>query len=471
MSDLGDLTLVEAAAAVRDGELSPVELTEHHLARIEETEPVLHAYACVDADGARSQARAAEQAVQRGERLGPLHGVPVGVKDLIDTAGRRTTYGSPRFADHVPLHDATAVSRLRAAGAVLLGKHRTHELAWGGRTDSAFYGPTHNPYRHGHIPGGSSGGSAASVAAGSSLGSLGTDTAGSVRIPAALSGCVGYKPTRGLVSLHGVMPLAPSLDHLGALGRTVADAAALVAAVAGHDPADPRTLADQVPALSGEPADPSNRMRVGWLGGWFTAVLDDRVRTEYESVRARLEKTGVETVDVEVPDEPAMTEAVLTRILAEAGAIHRRTFESDPGGFGADIAELMRLPAPTPARLAHTEAVISRFSAVLHTALESCDVLVAPTEPTLAPEIGATTVEVGGKVLPVELVLTRLTSPFDATGLPAVSVPVALVDGLPVAVQVVGRRLDDATALGVARLVEQLVPRIPRPQVEGGGRQ
>lgn len=470
MSDLGDLTAVAAAVAVRSGALSPVELTEHHLARIEETEPRLHAYATVDEDGARAQARAAEQAVVRGERLGALHGVPVGVKDLIDTAGLRTTYGSPRFADHVPQRDATAVARLRQAGAVLLGKHRTHELAWGGRTDSAFYGPTHNPYRHGHIPGGSSGGSAASVAAGSCLGSLGTDTAGSVRIPAALSGCVGYKPTRGLVSLHGVMPLAPSLDHLGALARTVADAALLVAAVAGHDPADPRSLADEIPVLTGEPTDPSRGMRVGWLGGWFTGVLDDRVRTAYEAVRHRLEHAGVPTVDVEVPDEPEMTEAVLTRILAEAGAIHRRAFRDEPDGFGADIAELMRLPAPGPARLAHTEAVISRFSAVLHTALETCDVLVAPTEPTTAPEIGATTVRVGGREHPVELVLTRLTSPFDATGLPAVSVPVALVDGLPVAVQVVGRRLDDATALGVAGLVEQLVPRVPGPTTEGGRR-
>ncbi|WP_160330461.1 amidase, partial [Sphaerimonospora mesophila] len=244
-------TATAAAAAIASGELSPVELVEPMLARIEATEPRLNAYATVTADAARERAAALAGDVRRG----PLHGIPIGIKDLIDTAGVRTTYGSPRFTDHVPVRDAGAVSRLREAGAVILGKHATHELAWGGRTDSAFFGPTHNPYRHGHIPGGSSGGSAASVAAGSCLGAFGSDTAGSVRIPAALSGCVGFKPTRGLIPLDGVLPLAPSLDHLGVLARTVDDAALLMSGLVASVPG----------------AVPPRSPRVGWLGGWYDA--------------------------------------------------------------------------------------------------------------------------------------------------------------------------------------------------------
>jgi aspartyl-tRNA(Asn)/glutamyl-tRNA(Gln) amidotransferase subunit A len=457
MSDLADLTLTEAASAIREGQLSPLELTRHHLDRIEATEPDLHAYATVATEQALAQARRATEAVARGELLGPLHGVPLGIKDLFDTAGLRTTYGSPRFADHVPESDATAVHRLRRAGAIVLGKHTTHELAWGGRTDSAFFGPTHNPWRRGHIAGGSSGGSAASVVAGSCLGAIGSDTAGSVRIPAALSGCVGYKPTRGRVSLHGVMPLAPSLDHVGSLARSVADAAAIVDAVAGPDPADPRTLDERAPLGDTAP----ERLRIAVVGGWGDAVLDPGVRRSLAEATGRMQSTGLDVTPVELPVDlpgrPSMTEAVLTRILAEAGPHHRDAFEADPDGFGADIAELMARPPVTPREMAHAESVIAGFSADLLALLIDYDVLVTATVPVTAPELGATTVEVGGVTYPVELVLTRLTSPFNATGLPAVSVPMARVGGLPTGLQIVGRRLDDGSVLAAAAAVEQIL--------------
>ncbi|MEU8796461.1 amidase [Spirillospora sp. NPDC048819] len=446
------MSLSESAAAIAAGRLSPVDLTERMLAGIEATEPHLNAYATVMAGEARAQA--AELA--RGVRRGPLHGVPVGVKDLIDTAGVRTAYGSPRFADHVPERDAAAVRLLKDAGAVIIGKHTTHELAWGGRTDSPFFGPTHNPYRRGHVPGGSSGGSAASVVAGTCLGAVGSDTAGSVRIPAALSGCVGYKPTRGSIPLDGVLPLAPSLDHLGVLAGTVDDAALLMSAFAA--PATP----------PGDAAGPRGTPRVGWLGGWFDAVLAPEVRSALAATRARLEEHGVQVEDVVVPGEPRMPEAVLGRILAEAGAFHRRAFERDPGMFGPDLAELMRMAPRTAEQAGRDEAAISRMVAFVEHALGTYDVLAGATVPIVAPPIGAMTVAVAGREWPVEFVLTRLTSLFNAAGLPAVSVPVALAGGLPVGLQLAGAAGADDVVLDAARLAERLSPRLPRPDFNKG---
>jgi aspartyl-tRNA(Asn)/glutamyl-tRNA(Gln) amidotransferase subunit A len=444
-------TAVAAAAAIAAGELSPVELTEQLLRRIEATEPALNAYVTVTADAALAQARVLADELAAGTSRGPLHGVPVGIKDLVDTAGVRTTYGSPRFAGHVPDRDAEAVRRWREAGVVVLGKHATHELAWGGRTDSAFSGPTHNPYRHGHVPGGSSGGSAASVVVGSSLGGLGSDTAGSVRIPAALSGCVGFKPTRGRVPLSGVLPLAPSLDHLGVLARTVDDAALLLSGIA-----------ESVPRV------PDRPLRVGWLGGWFDAVLDPGVREVLARTRGLLEAAGVHVDDVAVPDEPLMPGAVLARILTEAGAFHRAAFEADPAGFGDDIAELMRLAPTTPERTAAHEAAIRRMGEAVLGALATHDVVVSATVPVPAPRIGEMTVTAGGRAWQVELVLTRLTCLFDATGQPAVSVPVGLADGLPVGLQIAAASSADDVALRAARLVEELVPPLPRPPDPAG---
>jgi aspartyl-tRNA(Asn)/glutamyl-tRNA(Gln) amidotransferase subunit A len=459
VGDLAELTLIEAADAIRDGVVSPVELTEHYLARIAETEPVVHAYTTVAVERARAEAQAAEAAVRAGEALGTLHGIPVGVKDLIDTAGLRTTYGSPAWEHHVPGRDATAVARLRGAGAIILGKHATHELAWGGRTDSAYYGPTHNPHRRDHIPGGSSGGSAASVAAGSSLGAIGTDTAGSVRIPAALSGCVGFKPSRGRVSLAGVKPLAPSLDHVGSLARTVADAAVIVAAIAGVDSRDPGTFELTAGDFPFDPAASPAEGRsysIAFLSGWPTALLDSGVRAALDRVRDHLSVAGATVGEVEIPGE-APAEAVLERILAEAGAAHRPAYEQRPDLFGHDLAELLELPAPDPRMLAVAQATTARATASLLEVLAAHDVLVLPTVAVTAPRIGAMHLDLADHVgIPVELVLTRLTSIFNAAGLPAVSVPVGLVEGLPVGLQVVGRPGGDAAALTVAAVIEQL---------------
>jgi aspartyl-tRNA(Asn)/glutamyl-tRNA(Gln) amidotransferase subunit A len=451
MTPVEAVTLAGAAAAVRRGEVSPVDLVERVLARAAETEPDVHAYLTLDAEGARAAAAAAEGRVAAGEELGPLHGVPIGVKDLIDTAGLRTTYGSPLFEQHVPSADAVVVARLRRAGAIVVGKHATHELAWGGRTDSAHFGPTHNPHRRDHIAGGSSGGSAASVVVGSALAAVGSDTAGSVRIPAALSGCVGFKPSRDRISLAGVMLLAPSLDHVGTLTRTVADAALLADVIAGPDRDDSRPL----PLGGLAVAVPEASTRVAVLGGWFAELLHPAVRGAVETAADTLRAQGMRVVTVDVPVEPLLTDAILTRILFEAGARHRAAFEREPQAFGPDLAALLSLPTPTPAELALAEQMIAASMASLLAVLDEYDVLLTATVPVPAPRLGERSVAFGTQIVEIEHVLTRLTSPFNAAGLPAVSVPAGEADGLPVGVQVVGRPYDDGRALGVAAAIEE----------------
>ncbi|HEY9525133.1 MAG TPA: amidase family protein, partial [Thermopolyspora sp.] len=241
-------------------------------------------------------------------------------------------------------------------------------------------------------------------------------------------------------------PLAPSLDHLGVLARTVSDAALLMTGLAAPAPAEPPTA-----------------LRVGWLGGWFDALLAPEVRDALAGTRSLLEDHGVRVEDLIVPDEPLLPQAVLARILGEAGAFHRPAFERDPAGFGPDIAELMRMPPLGAEQIERHEAAIRRLVAALHQALASYDVIACATVPVTAPAIGAMTLAVEGRYWPVELILTRLTSPFNAAGLPAVSIPVALAGGLPIGLQLAGAAMHDDTVLGAARLVERLVPPLPRP--------
>jgi aspartyl-tRNA(Asn)/glutamyl-tRNA(Gln) amidotransferase subunit A len=467
-TDLLRLDLVSAARAVASGEVDPVALTTAYLDRAAEVDQELNAYVTLTGDQALDDARRARQAVADGRPLGPLHGVPVGVKDLFDTAGTRTTYGSAMYRDHVPAADATVVARLRGAGAVVLGKHATHELAWGGTTTNEHFGTVHNPRDTARIPGGSSGGSAASVVSGTALASVGTDTAGSVRIPAALCGCVGFKPTRGRVSLAGAMPLARSLDHAGPITRTVADAATVLQVIAGADPRDLRTLDDPVPdhlrVVTAGREVPA--LRVGRLRGWYDALLDPPVRRAVEAVEAVLRAAGHVVVDVPVREADVVT-AVFTRLTAEAGALHGRSFSERPEAFGAGISAILSQPPPTPQQVAAAESVLSQQAQTLFEALTTCDVLLCATVPVVAPLIGAQRVAVGPGELPIEWALTRLTSVFDVTGLPALSLPV-LEDGwaplpvlpasaagaLPAGVQLVGRPRDDALVLALGQVVE-----------------
>lgn len=431
------LDLADAARGLRAGELTAVELGTAYLRRIEQTES-FNAWVTVDADGALAAAALADEELASGLDRGPLHGIPVGVKDLVDTAGLRTTYGSGRFRDHVPSADAVVVGRLRDSGAVILGKHATHEFAWGGRTDSPHFGPTRNPHDAERIPGGSSGGGAASVMLGSCLLAVGSDTAGSVRIPAALSGCVGLKPSRDWLSLDGVFPLAPSLDHLGLLARSVPDVATAWRCLSG---------------ATREPATPANELTVGVLTGAAAAHLDPSVTAAVASARRRLEQAGVPVREIEDPTVDERVTAVLTLIRGEAEQVHRSAYAADPGSYGPDLAALLALGAVSEAETAAARAVVDRAQAWLDDALTEVDLLLGATVPVTAPRIGALHHRRGDREIPIEFVLTRLTSLANATGVPALSVPGEPSGGLPVGVQLMARLGAERDLLSIGSLL------------------
>ena len=271
-------TIVELAPRLRRKEVSPVELTRACLDRIEKLNPALNAFITVTAESALAEARAAEIEISRGEWRGPLHGIPVALKDLIDTAGTRTTAASALYQNRVPAEDAEVVRRLRRAGAVILGKNNLHEFAYGGSSLVSFFGDVHNPWNAAHIAGGSSGGSAAAVAAGLCYAAIGTDTAGSIREPAALCGCVGIKPTYGRVSARGVIPLSWSLDHVGPLAATVGDAAVVLQAIAGYDPLDVCSVDVPVSDYISGLHEGAKTLRIGVPRAHFYDELDDEVR-------------------------------------------------------------------------------------------------------------------------------------------------------------------------------------------------
>lgn len=453
MDRLLELSLVDAARLLAQRELSPVELTEAYLERIEQTEPELNAYVTVAAAAARASAQAAADEIAAHGSRGVLHGIPIGVKDIIDTAGLRTTYGSALYADHVPETDAAVVADLNRAGAVLLGKQATQEFAWGGRTDSPAFGPTHNPYDAARIPGGSSGGAAASLVAHSCLGAIGTDTAGSVRIPAALSGCVGFKPTRGSISLDGVLPLAFTLDHVGVLARSVADATALLAALTPR----PDVGTEAVEHVDGA------SLRFGWLRGWPESSLAPDVHATLETARSTLRDAGATVVDIDLPEIPGLNACLQDVVLSQARAVHRRNFETRPDAFGSDVAGLLSRRPPSRDRLAECELTLSRAATDLLAALSRCDVLLGATEPVTAPRIGELDIDLGGTTLGIETVLTMLTAPANVLGNPALSLPAGMAAGLPVGLHLSGRRCDDTAVLAAGRFAESVLDTLPRP--------
>ena len=454
--ELCGLSVAEAGRLLASGELTSLELTEAYLQRIETLDKKINAYITVTAERALDDARRATQEMAAGKPRGALHGIPIGLKDLYETAGIRTTGGGKFHADYVPRADCTAARKLADAGAVLLGKLNTHEYAYGVTTNNPHYGATHNPWNLDHIPGGSSGGSGAAIAAGLATATLGTDTGGSIRMPASVCGVVGLKPTYGRVSKAGVIPLSYILDHAGPITRTVEDAALVLSVIAGYDPLDATTV--RVPPdnyLSGI-NEGVKGLRIGIPRSYFFDHLQSGVGEAIEQAIDTLAALGADIQEVEIPGVAEGTGAILGIVLAEAQAIHAQALRERPGDFGPDVAAI--LANETPDTAAIMGALRGRDALVAETrkVMETVDLLLTPTTPITAARIGEETVSYGGIEEPILSAMIRCTGPFNASGLPAISLPCGFTaDSLPVGLQLIGKDFDEATVLRAAHTYEQ----------------
>jgi aspartyl-tRNA(Asn)/glutamyl-tRNA(Gln) amidotransferase subunit A len=431
-------TILSASAQIAARAVTSVQLTAAALERIAERNPALNAFITVTADLALEQAREADREIAARGPRGPLHGIPISLKDLVDVAGVPTTAGSRVLRDNVAAADAPVVSRLREAGVVVLGKTNLHEFAFGTTSEDSAYGPVRNPHDLARSPGGSSGGSAAAVVDGQGYASIGTDTGGSIRIPAAACGCVGLKPTFGELSCEGVVPLSWSLDHVGPIARSVGDAWLLYDAMRGA----PRL----VPA--GLRGGAGRRPCVGLLGGYFTELLDPDVRTVFGEAIGRLARAGAQVIAREVPGASRTSSTYLRIQLPEATAYHAATLEREPESYTPPVRSRLEMGRDVTAVdyvNARRDAAVLR--ADVDAALAGCDLLVLPTLPIPAPLLGSATLDLGGQSVPVRSLMLRLTQLFDVTGHPAMTLPCGTVGpGLPVGLQLVGR-LDATPAL------------------------
>jgi aspartyl-tRNA(Asn)/glutamyl-tRNA(Gln) amidotransferase subunit A len=454
VSELHELGARELLDEFRAGRASPVEALDSVASRIESVDGIIGGFTELCLERARGEARAAEAAWAGGDPR-PLEGIPFGAKDLFDSEGVRTAYGSPMFAAHVPARDAEAVRRARAAGAILIGKTQTHEFAWGITSVNELMGSSHNPWALGRVSGGSSGGSAVALAAEEVPLALGSDTGGSIRVPSAFCGTVGLKPTYGRISCAGVWPLARSLDHPGPMARTPADAALLLSALAGVDPADPAT--EDVP-LGDVEADLSrgvSGLAIGISPDLELVELAPDVRSVVDDARRVLESGGACLVEVALPEAELVYPAFGVIQRAEALEAHRRAglFPARRPEYGADVRG--RLESATEVTLADFLAASAdrqRVRAAFARALQACDLLLTPVSAGSPLPLGAETVEHGGREVTFRELVMSYTTPQDLVGLPACSVRAGFdALGIPVGVQLTGPPWSEALVLRAAQ--------------------
>jgi aspartyl-tRNA(Asn)/glutamyl-tRNA(Gln) amidotransferase subunit A len=453
------LNFGEASQLLRTRKVSPVELTNACLRSIEWLNPKLNAFITVTADSALAEARQAETEIRRGDWKGPLHGIPIALKDLIDTAGVRTTAASELFKDRIPAEDAEVVRRLRAAGAVFLGKLNLHEFAYGGSSAISHFAPVHNPWNLDYCPGGSSGGSAAAVAAGLCYGAIGTDTGGSIRQPAAYCGIVGIKPTYGRVSTRGVIPLSWSLDHLGPMTRTVKDAALMLQAIAGYDAQDTTSVNVPVPDYSATITAATSSLRLGILRDYFFEGLHPEIEAAMEAALSVLKTLTRAQRDLApmATDKSysAVMDSYVTILRAESYSYHKDYVSKSPDLYQAPTLKRIQAGADiTASALAQARHQLEQVRHSIAKVFETVDLLITPT--TCVPPFTIADLADPNTLRDKELLMLRNTRPFNAFGLPTVSVPCGFTkNGLPIGLQITGPSGDEATVLRLAYAYEQ----------------
>jgi aspartyl-tRNA(Asn)/glutamyl-tRNA(Gln) amidotransferase subunit A len=449
------MSVAVLAARLREGKVTPTQAVQAYLDRIERLDPDLNAY--ITAMGEQALAEAAERERMPERRRGPLWGVPIAVKDVIDAAGVPTTAGSKVYERrNVPARDSAVVERLRNAGAVILGKLNTHEFAFGAMTTSPWPGAAHNPWDPARICGGSSGGSGCAGAADLAAGTLGTDTAGSIRIPAAVCGITGIRPTTGRVPNRGVVPVSWTFDTVGPLARSAEDCALLLEAIAGHDPADPTTVDAPVPPYARELDQGIDGLRAGVLVERFEIGIVPEIAA---AVRAAVDVLGAAGARLEEVRAPWLEKANVIQqlvMLPEAAAAHRSLMRTQLPDYGADVRARLLAGMLLPGTGYVTGQRARRWLAELtRPLLERFDVLVAPAFPVLPPRIGETEVEIAGAAIPYRLSFLAFQSPWSCLGLPVLSAPAGFVQGLPVSLAVAGSRLAEGVILRVAHALQQ----------------
>jgi len=458
--ELTFLSIQDASALVRAKKISPVELTQACLGRIERLNPQLNAFITVTAESALAEARQAEAEIQKHRWRGALHGIPVALKDLVDTAGVRTTAGSELFKDRIPAEDAEVVRRLKAAGAVFLGKLNMHEFAYGGSSAISYFGPVRNPWNLAHCPGGSSGGSAASVAAHLCYGAIGSDTGGSIREPAAYCGIVGFKPTYGRVSTAGAIPLSWSLDHLGPMTRTTVDAALMLQVLAGYDPRDTSSLDTKVPDYTAAMRSATSSLRIGIPRDFFFEGLDPDIQAAMEAALFVLKTLTGEQRDI----APLATNGTYGDVMdpyiailqAEAYAYHQDYVAKTPELYQKPTIERILAGSKiTTTTYVQSRRQMEQIRRAVSRGFDAVDLLITPTTPVPPFEIADLQSD-STTTRPKELRMLHNTRPFDMFGAPTISVPCGITrSGLPIGMQITGPPGDEATVLRLAYAYEE----------------
>jgi aspartyl-tRNA(Asn)/glutamyl-tRNA(Gln) amidotransferase subunit A len=445
------VNIEQAGEALRRRKISCTELTSEALAKVRELNPKLNAFITVTADAAISRARALDEELARGQDRGPLHGIPIAHKDLILTKGVRTTSGSKLYENDIPNYSASVVERLDSAGTVTIGKLGLHELAYGVTSTNPLFGAVHNPHNPHHIPGGSSGGSGAAVASGMVFMATGTDTGGSIRIPASYCGTVGLKPTYGLVSRFGVRPLSLSLDHVGPLTRTVRDTQLVMDVIAGHDERDSSSSSRQDWSFE----RPLSGLTVGVPENFYFDRIDPEVESAVRTAAGACAIIGANVVAVRVPDIQALNMIARLILLVEASAVfENRLAERDQ--FGEDVLALLDQGRLVPGTdYVNAQRLRKVFVTEFQRLFQRIDVLLTPATPIVAPLIGQKTVDLGGQPMDTRLATTLFMRGINALGLPALSLPCGTSkSGLPIGAQLIGRPFEDGVLMGLGGALE-----------------